>query len=197
MQRPDEQKRQLIIDTAARFFATQPYHKVRLDDIAAAAKLGKGTLYIYFESKEDLYFTLIYDGFSALVDELRDQLHADADDPTVRRLERIVGALVSFGFRNPHLFELIRTAGSVPGQADTRWKEKGRELQELIEETIRTGIERKEVADAHPQLTALCIPGMVRAVMLFGPRGADEGTVTGHIVRLLSEGIGTDKREIR
>ena len=55
MQRPDEQKRQLIIDTAARFFATQPFHKVRLDDVAAAAQVGKGTLYIYFKSKEDLY----------------------------------------------------------------------------------------------------------------------------------------------
>src|SRR5437764_12068059 len=74
MQRPDEHKRQLIIDTAGRFFATQPFHKVRLDDIAAAAKLGKGTLYIYFDSKEDLYFSLIYEGFAKLVDQLRGEL---------------------------------------------------------------------------------------------------------------------------
>src|SRR6266480_3299827 len=77
MQRPDEKKRALITATAARLFATQPFHKVRLDDIAAEAKIGKGTLYIYFDSKEDLYFSLIYDGLGRLVDTLREQLFGD------------------------------------------------------------------------------------------------------------------------
>src|SRR3954451_9617083 len=74
MQRPDEKKRALITATAAKLFASRPFHKVRLDDIAAEAKIGKGTLYIYFDSKEDLYFSLIYQGFAGLVDRLRQQL---------------------------------------------------------------------------------------------------------------------------
>ena len=81
MQRPDERKRQLITATAARMFATQPFHKVRLDDIAAEAGVGKGTLYIYFENKEDLYFSLVYQGFAELVDRLTAQL---AEEPAVR-----------------------------------------------------------------------------------------------------------------
>jgi AcrR family transcriptional regulator len=197
MQRPDEQKRQLIIDTAGRLFAAQPFHKVRLDDVAAAAKLGKGTLYIYFESKEDLYFTLVYEGFTKLVDQLRDQLEAEVERPAAEQLRRIVAALVAFGFQNPHLFELVRTAGAVPGHTDARWKEKGKELQVLIEQTIRRGISRKELADVHPELTALCIPGMVRSVMLFGPRDVDEQTVTRQIVSLLTRGIVKDHTEVR
>src|SRR4051812_13319197 len=57
MQRPDEKKRAQIVATAARLFATRPYHKVRLEDIATDARIGKGTLYIYFDNKEDLYFS--------------------------------------------------------------------------------------------------------------------------------------------
>jgi len=56
MQRPDEKKRQLIANTAAKLFATRPFHKVKLDDVASAAGVGKGTLYIYFKSKEEPLF---------------------------------------------------------------------------------------------------------------------------------------------
>lgn len=44
MQRPDDAKRRQILDTAARLFAAKPFQEVKLDDIAAAAKLGKGTI---------------------------------------------------------------------------------------------------------------------------------------------------------
>ena len=66
MQRPNDKKRRKITDTAARLFATRPFHKVRLDDVAAAAHVGKGTLYVYFKSKDDLYRSLVFDGLIML-----------------------------------------------------------------------------------------------------------------------------------
>ena len=198
MQRPDEHKRQLIIDTAARFFATQPFHKVRLDDIAAAAKLGKGTLYIYFDSKEDLYFALIYEGFAKLVDELRTQLAGDPAKPAVENLEAIVRALVAVAFANPHFFELMRTTGAVvPGQIEPAWRAKRQEFQQLVADTIRRGVERGELTDPRPDLTALCIPGMLRSLMLFGPEGIDENTVSEQILRVLTRGVAASGLERR
>src|SRR3954468_4548822 len=99
MRLPDDNKRRQIIATAAQMFASQPFHKVRLDDVAAAAGVGKGTLYIYFSSKEDLFFSIIYDGFAALIDSLQVQL-ATSPSPTAA-LETIVTGLVSFAFQNP------------------------------------------------------------------------------------------------
>jgi len=193
MQRPDEHKRQLIIDTAGRFFATQPFHKVRLDDIAAAAKLGKGTLYIYFDSKEDLYFSLIYEGFAKLVDELRGQLAGEQTRPAVECLEVIVRALVASAFQNPHFFELMRTTNVVvPGQIEPAWQAKRQEFQQLVADTIRRGVERGELTDPRPELTAVCIPGMLRSLMLFGPQGMDEKTVSEQIFRVLTRGIVTE-----
>src|SRR4051812_30830480 len=93
MQRPDEKKRALITATAARLFATRPFHKVRLEDIAAEAKVGKGTVYIYFDDKEDLYFSIIYEGFARLVDGLREQLGSQSS-PSADPLEN--------GDRNGH-----------------------------------------------------------------------------------------------
>lgn len=190
MQRPDEHKRRLIIDTAARFFATHPFHKVRLDDIAAAAKLGKGTIYIYFESKEDLYFALLYDGFARALDELRAQLETEPDRPAVESLRTIVSKLLGFAFQNPHFAELMRSAGMVVGHSEPAWRAKRKELQQLIEDTVRRGVARGEFVDTHPELTALCIQGMVRSLLLFGPEGMDEKTVSDHVVALLTRGIG-------
>ena len=198
MQRPDEQKRQLIIDTAARFFAAQPFHKVRLDDIAAAAKLGKGTLYIYFDSKEHLYFALIYESFVKLVQELTAELEGEQDHPATLRLEQIVRRLVAYAFQNPHFFELMRTTLSarVPEQLEPAWRAKQAEFQRLVADTIRVGVERGELEDPHPELTALCIPGMLRSLMIFGGGGIDEKTVANQILRLLTRGVVSEARVV-
>ncbi len=190
MQRPDEKKRQLIAATAARLFATRPFHKVKLDDVAAAAGVGKGTLYIYFKSKEDLYFWLIYDAFARVVQQLENRLQLD-EMPASQSLRLIVAELVKFGFDNPQLFELMRSAG--PIIKDDRWGPKREKLTDLIEQTIRRGNKSGEFTDPHPEITALCIPGLLRSVMLFGPRGLDEQMVARQISRLLESGISSLK----
>ena len=186
MQRPDEKKRQLIAEAAARLFATRPFHKVKLDDVAAEAGVGKGTLYIYFKSKEELFFWLIHDAFAKVVEQLDSQL-GDGKLSPAETLRRIVAELVKFGFDNPQLFELMKSAG--PVVKDERWRRKRAELTDLIEQTLRRGNETGEFNDPHPEITALCVPGFVRSVMLFGPKGLDERVVTGQITRLLERGL--------
>jgi AcrR family transcriptional regulator len=44
-----------IIAAAENVFAERGYHQARMDDIAEAAELAKGTLYYYFKSKDEIY----------------------------------------------------------------------------------------------------------------------------------------------
>jgi len=186
MQRPDEKKRRQIAATAARLFASRPFHKVKLDDVAAEAGVGKGTLYVYFKSKEDLYYWLIHDAFSQLVGRLERQLEGGAFSAS-EALREIVAGLVKFGFDNPQMFELIRSAG--PIVKDPRWPAKRQELVTLVERTIRRGNESGEFSDPHPEITALCIPVLMRSVMLFGPKGLDERVVSAQLSRLVEMGV--------
>ena len=188
MQVPNKQKLKQITETAARLFAMRPFHKVRLDDIAAAAGVGKGTLYVYFDSKEDLYFSLLYEGFARAVDAMKARL-AEPTLTAAQALRAVVSELTDFAFRNPQLYDLMRTVGKVSGHSESKWIEKRKELFELLEQTIRRGVKAKQLMDPHPELTALCIPGLVRSIMLFGPRGLDQKAVTGHIIRLIEKGI--------
>ncbi|HSI33154.1 MAG: TetR/AcrR family transcriptional regulator [Phycisphaerae bacterium] len=188
MQRPDEKKRQQIVRAAARLFATRPFHKVKLDDVAAAAAVGKGTLYVYFQSKDDLYYSLIYEGFAQLVDRLAAQF-SDAEPAPREGLRTLCREVVGFGFANPHFFELIRAAGGT--MRHPRWEGKRRDLVELIERTIRRGVAAGDFDDPHPEITAVCIPGLIRSIMLYAPKtDRDEDVVAGQIVRWVERGVG-------
>jgi AcrR family transcriptional regulator len=55
----DKQLRQQdILTAAARLFDTRDYASLRMDDIAREARLAKGTLYLYFRTKEEVFLTL-------------------------------------------------------------------------------------------------------------------------------------------
>src|SRR6266513_1646620 len=186
MQRPSEIKRRKISDTAARLFATKPFHKVRLDDVAAAAQVGKGTLYIYFKSKEDLYISLVGEGFSQLVEKLR----ASADSPPKDALAEIIRQLVSFSFAHPHFFDLMRTVPQLTNHSILLRMRK--QLSDHITRTLRRGVRQGIWSDTHPQLTAIFIPGMVRSAMLYGPASLDQNLLTQQIIHLVENGISKE-----
>jgi AcrR family transcriptional regulator len=187
MQRPDEKKRQGIVDAALRLFATRPFHEVRLEDVAAAAKVGKGTVYIYFKSKEDLYGSLISEGFSKLVEDVRAQL-ADESEPAWDVLKKTVREVVRFSVSHPHVYRLMRMGGPEEHRAAALTTMR-RELGKLIEGVIRRGIRRGEMCDPHPELTAQFVPACVRASTLYGPRDISEDVMVNHVMRVLGQGL--------
>jgi AcrR family transcriptional regulator len=53
-----QNKKSLIIEAAARVFANRGYNSTLIAEIATEAGIGKGTIYEYFPSKEDLFFAV-------------------------------------------------------------------------------------------------------------------------------------------
>jgi len=66
-QREKEERRNQILDAAQRRFYEQGLDKATMDDVAAEAQLGKGTLYLYFKNKNELLAGLILRRHSALI----------------------------------------------------------------------------------------------------------------------------------
>ncbi|CEP77843.1 MAG: TetR/AcrR family transcriptional regulator [Defluviitoga tunisiensis] len=54
-----EKKKNLIMDAAEKLFIQKGYQNTTMTEIAKKSKLAKGTLYLYFSSKKDLYFTSV------------------------------------------------------------------------------------------------------------------------------------------
>ena len=57
-EREKQQRREEIIQAAEKVFFTKGFDKSTMDDIAESAELSKGTLYLYFKSKEDLHMAV-------------------------------------------------------------------------------------------------------------------------------------------
>lgn len=52
-------KKELIMSSAETIFTRFGYHKTSMDDIAKEAGIGKGTIYYYYKSKEDILLELV------------------------------------------------------------------------------------------------------------------------------------------
>src|ERR1700756_1606567 len=80
--------RERILSAAEPIFARRDYHEVQMDDVVEACGVGKGTLYRYFPSKQDLYFAVMFDG----IERLRAELEAAVatDEPPARKIRRLV-----------------------------------------------------------------------------------------------------------
>ncbi|KEO81563.1 TetR/AcrR family transcriptional regulator [Tumebacillus flagellatus] len=53
-------KRELILQSAARAFGTKGFHDSKVEQIAAEAGVAKGTVYLYFKDKQTLLFEVIH-----------------------------------------------------------------------------------------------------------------------------------------
>jgi AcrR family transcriptional regulator len=107
-QRREQQKqevRQAILDAAAALFLEQGYQRFSLREVAERIGYSATTIYLYFEGKDDLLFTVADEGFV----RFGTALHAAAAgvaDP-LDRLLAIGRAYVHFGFANPNYYQLM------------------------------------------------------------------------------------------
>jgi AcrR family transcriptional regulator len=74
-----QDKRQEIMEAAERVFSNRRFHEVTLDEIAQAAKVGKGTIYRFFSSKDDLFFQTATSGFDGLCDVVKKNVCCQSD----------------------------------------------------------------------------------------------------------------------
>lgn len=172
--------------TAAELFARRPFHEVRLDDVAEAARVGKGTLYIYFKSKEDLYNSLVLEGLTSLVERLREQAQSQTSSAW-ETLSLIVRELVAWAKRSPHFFQLMRPGPLAP--TASQYERKRRELVKLIESTIVQGVRTGEMSDPRPELTAQFIPACVRGTLRFSTGDVGQEALVSQVLHVIGSGI--------
>jgi len=99
------QRRQEILEAAYTVFREVGYSAATVDLIAERADLAKGTIYIYFKSKEELYFSLLVNGLDILVELLRDL--STKDHPPETMLKETAGTLFQFYTEYTDYFRLF------------------------------------------------------------------------------------------
>lgn len=93
-EREKEQRREDILDAATRVFFEKGLATATMDDIAETAELSKGTLYLYYKSKEDLYLTVMMRGMQLLYDAFSEV--ANAGHSPAKMLSRLSEAYLNY-----------------------------------------------------------------------------------------------------
>jgi AcrR family transcriptional regulator len=81
---PKEQRRRRIVDAAKELFIRQGYRKTSIDEVAALARVAKGTVYVYAKNKADLMLQVIVEEKKKYLKELQPVL--DQEQPPRDRL---------------------------------------------------------------------------------------------------------------
>lgn len=181
----DKEKR--ILDTAAELFARHPFHKVLLSDVARIASVGKGTLYLYFASKDDLYFAVMFRDFSILTDKLRN-IADNAETPPDEQLSAIISELVSHLINRVTNLELHGVVMTCP--ATKEWQDMRGALWALIDGVIQRGMDQGLFDETRPRLSAQYITGLIRSVCLFKPADMDMKAICDHASEFVFRGLG-------
>ena len=82
-EREKEQRREEILDAAQRVFFEKGLTTATMDEIAETAELSKGTLYLYYKSKEDLYLAVMMRGMEILLEMLAEVVRSDDSVPNM------------------------------------------------------------------------------------------------------------------
>lgn len=166
-------KRAQIIEAASRVFAARAYHLVRMEEVARGARVGKGTLYRYFPSKEDLYLAIVDEAFDLLTRRLETERVMAAPPAIV--LGRMIEAIVATFAQHLAVFRLAHQS---QGRLFLRKKQviqaRRTHITRLLAEVLDRGVEAGAFRKVDPTLAPSMLIGMVWGTSL---NHADEAPV--------------------
>jgi len=101
------QRRQVIVETAARLFAQEGYAGCEMERVAAEAGIAKGTLYLYFPGKQELFFACVDWGMSWMQQTVRAAAESAGESEPFDRLGRGIREYLAFFEAHPEYVELL------------------------------------------------------------------------------------------
>src|SRR5439155_9150429 len=136
-----------------------------MDDVATEAGVGKGTLYRYFEDKDELYLALL----ERAGRQLDARIHAAVESAAgpQQQLEALAVAVLAFFDEQPHVASLIQRADAQRGWANP-WQRTRDDAYRLVRQIFDEAARAGDFTIADPETAALLILAGLRAVIRFG-----------------------------
>jgi AcrR family transcriptional regulator len=167
-QRRKESRIPEILDAALACFAEKGFAGTRMDDIAARAGITKGTIYLYFESKQAVFKTLARQSIGAQLDGVLTHVQA-FEGASADLLRFVIGTIGHFASTSDRVIlakVLLAEAGTFPELAEFWRREIVDRGLEVFQTVIRRGVARGEFRDVPPQHAArLCIAPMLLLIL--------------------------------
>jgi AcrR family transcriptional regulator len=160
-------RRETIIQAASDLFATHDFAKVQMDQVAEKARVAKGTVYNYFESKDQLYLSIMKIRLNNLLLLLEEAF--DKREDAQKNLRSFLSHFYGFMLKHPS-FYLIWKKEQWRLNSDSKEeihiiKDK---IQGLLEKVLKVGIRKGTFKKGHAPSVAGFILGILDAAIYRG-----------------------------
>lgn len=184
-ERREREKRERVsaILIAARDLFFEKGYRATMEEIAERAELSKGTLYLYFKSKDELYISVILEGFHILEERLKRELKRAKG--AENRVRAVYYAFIDHCLENKAYFRTTQyfltedaRANTSPELADTINRSTGELMRygvKVIEEGVERGVFRNDVK---PDVLSLAVWRMATGILDLAVLEENTGTGT-------------------
>jgi AcrR family transcriptional regulator len=186
-ERRKERTRQDILRAAEQVLAERGFYEAKISDIAAAADIGVGTVYLHFDTKEALFEAVVEDTVTRLKETV-DRARAGAAS-AIEQVRASTHALCRFADENRAVFRVVFGRGGA-------YHDIVRRAQTLfaadIEQTLRRGFREGHFQVPAPALAAQALVGMSTQLLAWwaehdtAPIAEIESTITSLTLRGVS-----------
>lgn len=156
--RPDE-----ILDAAQKVFGQAGFARAKLDDVARLAGVSKGTLYLYFDSKETLFREMVRAKIVALLAESEELLASHSGSYRDLLVQLVTGMFHSM--RDQEIVAISRVAqaefASFPELAEFYFDEVIVRARRLVEQVLERGIRAGEFRPIPHSFGARALPSLL------------------------------------
>jgi len=176
-------RRNEILQAARKVFASKDYASATLDDVATVAELSKGTIYLYFKNKADLFLSTFEMGMEQFFSIVIESISDNKDDP-IAGIKDMVQRELIFCEENVDLFKILASESAmielhteIGRNCDFKQRIMGTISQSItaLTDFIQYGIDLGILKKVNPRDAALGLLGMVREFSSRWIMGSEEG----------------------
>ncbi len=155
-----------ILAATRKVFAVSGFNEATMDDIASAAGIAKGTVYLYFSAKKDIYLAALKQGLTELRDRTRTNMNAA--DGIQARLRAFVRTRIEYAEVNRDFIKIYHSEfGNLTNAAahDSEFQQLYLQQAKELEKVLRSAMDSGEIRRVRSDFAAFIIYDMVRGVM--------------------------------
>ena len=160
-----EFRRSELLTAARAVFGKKGFHDASIEEIAEMAEVAKGTVYLYYKSKKDLYLEALRFGLDLLVKQLK--ARADRPGSCLETLRALAETKIVFFEENGDFFRIYYSElGKLPGHpaALSLVRDLYTQQVKVFEGVLRGGIKRREVRNLDIEKMAFAIADLTRGI---------------------------------
>jgi AcrR family transcriptional regulator len=144
-----------ILGSARKVFAKKGFAGATMDEIAAASGLAKGTLYLYFKSKRDVYLKTLQCGSADVLEQAKANMQAN--EGLRDKIRSFVATRVKYAEENRDFYKIyLAEFGNVIRPAS---------IDKALAQALRDGMERGEMRQVDADGVAFTIQDMSRGLI--------------------------------